>query len=90
MKHKCKRSTTTWKISTSVRRHERVVSAGQECHEMRGMRQRGGGKDNADSRPAASNGKERRRESERTKTKKKEGNTLMFDTRCSPRLGGRL
>lgn len=34
-----------------------------------------GGKNNANSRPAASNGSKRRRESERTETKKKEGNT---------------
>jgi hypothetical protein len=35
-------------------------------------RQRGGGKDNTDSRPAVSNSKERR-ESERTETKKERG-----------------
>jgi hypothetical protein len=36
-------------------------------------RQRGGGKDNPDSRAAASNGKERRESAQRTETKKERG-----------------
>ena len=36
MKRKYRRSTTTWKILTSVPRHKKVVSADQECNEMCG------------------------------------------------------
>jgi hypothetical protein len=60
-----------------------TIEGGPDCEYIRRGRQRGGGgEDNTDSGPVASNSKERARASAQ-KQKKKEGNTLIFDTMLS-------